>query len=102
MNVTGLPEAPPVADTLSRPPGLAPTGGVEVKVMVCTVAAATGTSCWASTSHGTVAVWYWWAWMRQVRAEERHVASEIVHTTLGVGSIEKTMSRPAELVAVTR
>ncbi len=71
--------------------------------MVCTVAAATVTSWWASTSHGTVAVWYWWAWMRQVPAARNvTVAPEIVHTALDVGSIEKTMSRPAELVAVTR
>ena len=48
-NVTGLPEPPPVADTVYVPPTVAFDGGVEVKVIVC--------DCWVITgSRATIPV----------------------------------------------
>ena len=81
---------------------MAPTGGAEVNVIVCTIAPATVTSWTASDSNGTVGVSYWWAWIRHVPpAMNVTVAPEIVQTALEMASIEKWTSRPAELVAVT-
>src|SRR6185295_4148261 len=101
VNVTGRPEVAVAVTVYVGPATVAPTGAVEVKVIVW-FCLTTGNDCCTCGAGFQLASPGWFALITQVPAPMNDtVEPEIVHTVLADASIVKITARPEVAFAVT-